>query len=246
MSRQVERELEGQRALVTGATSGIGRAIALRLAADGADVLVHGRSAERGAEVTEAIERAGGSARFLSADVGESQSVAELAEQAGDVDVLVNNAGFSAWGPTPDFDLDDFDAMYAANVRAPFQLVAALAPGMLARGSGNIINIGSMAGRIGLSGGAAYGATKAAIASLTQAWAAELSAGGVRVNTVAPGPVYTRPDGRELFDTLGATTAMKRAAQPEEIAETAAFLASARASYITGAIIAVDGGRTAI
>ena len=246
MSRQVERELEGQRALVTGATSGIGRAIALQLAADGAEVLVHGRSAERGAEVTDAIERAGGSARFLSADVGELQSVAELARQAGDVDVLVNNAGFSSWGPTADFDLADFDAMYAANVRAPFQLVAALAPGMLARGSGSIVNIGSMAGRIGLSGGAAYGATKAAIASLTQAWAAELSAGGVRVNTVAPGPVYTRPEGRELFDSLGATTAMKRAAQPEEIAETVAFLASPRASYITGAIVAVDGGRTAI
>jgi NAD(P)-dependent dehydrogenase (short-subunit alcohol dehydrogenase family) len=246
MNARAENELDGQRALVTGATSGIGRAIALALAANGADLLVHGRSAERGAEVTGTIERAGGSARFLAADIGDIGSVAQLAEQAGDVDILVNNAGVSAWAPTTEFDLGDFDSMYAANVRGPFQLVAALAPGMLARGIGSIVNISSMAGRIGLQGGAAYGATKAAIESLTRAWTAELSAGGVRVNAVAPGPVYTRPDGRELFDSLGATTAIKRAAEPQEIAEVVAFLASPRASYMAGAIVAVDGGRTAI
>jgi NAD(P)-dependent dehydrogenase (short-subunit alcohol dehydrogenase family) len=104
----------------------------------------------------------------------------------------------------------------------------------------------SMAGTIGLTGGAAYGATKAALASLTRAWAAEYSPSGVRVNAVAPGPVYTRPQARELFDTLGATTLMKRAAEPSEIAEVVAFLASPRASYVTGAIVAADGGRTAI
>ena len=118
--------------------------------------------------------------------------------------------------------------------------------GMVARGTGSIINISSMAGRLGLTGGAAYGATKAALASFTQAWAAEYSPRGIRVNAVAPGPVYTRPEGRELFDSLGATTAMKRAADPAEIAEVVAFLASPRASYMTGAIVAVDGGRTAI
>jgi NAD(P)-dependent dehydrogenase (short-subunit alcohol dehydrogenase family) len=117
---------------------------------------------------------------------------------------------------------------------------------MAARGSGTVINIGSMSGSLGLAGGAAYGATKAAIASLTRAWAAEFSPKGVRVNTVAAGPIYTRPEARELFDTLGATTAMNRAAQPEEIAEVVAFLASAAASYVTGATVAVDGGRTAI
>ena len=98
----------------------------------------------------------------------------------------------------------------------------------------------------GLAGGAAYGATKAALASFTQAWAAEYSPRGVRVNAVAPGPIYTRPEARELFDSLGAATAMKRAADPAEIAEVVAFLASPRASYMTGAIVAADGGRTAI
>jgi NAD(P)-dependent dehydrogenase (short-subunit alcohol dehydrogenase family) len=117
---------------------------------------------------------------------------------------------------------------------------------MAANGTGSIVNIGSMAGSIGMAGGAAYGATKAALASLTKAWTAEYSPRGVRVNAVAPGPVYTRPEGRELFDRLGATTALNRAADPEEIAEVVAFLASPRASYVTGAIIAADGGRTAI
>jgi NAD(P)-dependent dehydrogenase (short-subunit alcohol dehydrogenase family) len=194
----------------------------------------------------EAIHAHGASARFLAADLNDAASVTRLANDVGAIDILVNNAGFSVWGPTETFEIPSFDAMFAANVRAPFFLVAAFAPGMVARGSGSIINISSMAGRLGLAGGAAYGATKAAIASLTQAWAAEYSPRGVRVNAVAPGPIYTRPEARELFDTLGATTAMKRAAAPEEIAEVVAFLASPRASYMTGAIVAADGGRTAI
>jgi NAD(P)-dependent dehydrogenase (short-subunit alcohol dehydrogenase family) len=244
MSR--ERDLQGLKALVTGATSGLGRAIAVRLAADGSDIAVHGRDAARGAQTVEAIQAQGGGARFFAADLNDATSVTRLANDVGAIDILVNNAGFSVWGPTETFEIASFDAMFAANVRAPFFLVAAFAPGMVARGSGSIINISSMAGRLGLAGGAAYGATKAAIASLTQAWAAEYSPRGVRVNAVAPGPIYTRPEARELFDTLGATTAMKRVAAPEEIAEVVAFLASPRASYMTGAIVAADGGRTAI
>jgi NAD(P)-dependent dehydrogenase (short-subunit alcohol dehydrogenase family) len=246
MSATQQRNLQGQKALVTGSTSGLGRAIALQLARDGAEVIVHGRDAARGAQTVEMIRADGGSARFVAADLSDPANIERLAEETGEIDILVNNAGFSKWGPTADLDVATFDAMFAANVRAPFYLVAAFAPRMAARGNGSIINIGSMAGSLGLAGGAAYGATKAALASLAQGWAAEFSPRGVRVNTVAAGPIYTRPEARELFDTLGATTALKRAADPAEIAEVVAFLASPRASYVTGAIIAADGGRTAI
>ena len=166
--------------------------------------------------------------------------------RSGEVDVLVNNAGFSWFGPTADLDVETFDALFVSNVRAPFFLVAGFAPKMAARGYGSIINVSSMAGQIGLAGGAAYGATKATLSSMTRAWAAEFSPRGVRVNAIAPGPVYTGGADTERTTNLGATTLLKRAANAEEIAEVVGFLASPRASYITGAVIAADGGRTAI
>jgi NAD(P)-dependent dehydrogenase (short-subunit alcohol dehydrogenase family) len=247
MSVMQHNDLEGQRALVTGATSGIGRAVALQLAGDGAEVLVHGRDATRGAETVEAITAAGGRAAFLAADLGDAADARRLAGEAGDVDILVNNAGISVWAPTADFDVDAYDAMFAGNVRAPFVLVGALAPGMAARGNGAIVSVSSMAADVGMAGGAAYGATKAALEAMTRSWAAEYSPSGVRVNAIAPGPVYTpTPSGREFIRALGATTPLDRASQPEEIAEVVAFLASPRASYMTGATVAADGGRTAI
>ncbi len=242
-----QNNLEAQRVLVTGATSGIGRAVALQLAREGAEVLVHGRDAARGAETVAEITAAGGKASFVAADLTNAADVQWLASEVGKVDILINNAGISVFAPTAEFDVSAFDTMFASNVRAPFLLVGALAPGMAARGRGSIVSLSSMAGGVGLAGGAAYGATKASLEAMTRAWAAEYSASGVRVNAIAPGPVYTpTPSGPEFIAALGETTPMHRAAQPEEIAEVVAFLASPRASYITGTTVAVDGGRRAV
>jgi NAD(P)-dependent dehydrogenase (short-subunit alcohol dehydrogenase family) len=241
-----QRDLDTLSALVTGATSGIGRAAAEELGRRGAEIIVHGRDADRGSAVAATITAAGGKARFVAADLTDPAQLDHLVDQAGPVHVLVNNAGFSWFGPTADLDVATFDRLFAANVRAAYFLVAALAPKMAARGSGSIINIASMAGQIGLAGGAAYGATKATLASMTRSWAAEFSPAGVRVNAIAAGPVLTAGAAPDRIEALGATTLLSRAARPAEIAEVIAFLASPNASYITGAVIAADGGRTAI
>jgi NAD(P)-dependent dehydrogenase (short-subunit alcohol dehydrogenase family) len=239
-------ELEGKTALVTGSTSGIGKATAAALARLGASVIVTGRDAERGARAVKEIEDNGGSARFVAADLSDPGQVAHLAREAGDVDILVNNAGRSWFGPTADLDAATFDALFSSNVRSAYLLTAAIAPAMAARGSGSIVNLDSMAGLVGLAGGAAYGASKASLAALTRAWAAEFSPSGVRVNAVAPGPVYSDGASPERIDALAATTLLGRGAQPEEIADVIAFLCTARAQYVTGATIPVDGGRTAV
>jgi NAD(P)-dependent dehydrogenase (short-subunit alcohol dehydrogenase family) len=241
-----QRDLEGISALVTGASSGIGRAAAEELGRQGAEVVVHGRDAARGSAVADTITAEGGKARFVAADLTDPAQLDDLVDQAGPGDGRVNNAGFSRFGPTAELDVATFDRLFTANVRAPYFLVAALAPKMAARGSGSIVNIASMAGQIGLAGGAAYGATKATLASMTRSWAAEFSPSGVRVNAIAAGPVLTPGAAPERIGALGATTLLSRAAQPGEIAEVIAFLASPKASYITGAVIAADGGRTAI
>src|SRR6202046_4747496 len=145
MSADIATETLGT-ALVTGATSGIGRAAAVRLARDGWEVVVHGRNAGRGAEVVAAIEAEGGRARFVPADLTDLDDLGHLAEEVGDLDVLVNNAGASWFGPTADLDSPGFDSLFEGNVRSAYFLVAALAPAMTKKGRGSIINLASMAG----------------------------------------------------------------------------------------------------
>jgi NAD(P)-dependent dehydrogenase (short-subunit alcohol dehydrogenase family) len=240
------QRLDGQTALVTGATSGLGRAIAERLAQQGAQVIVHGRDPDRGADTVAAIAAAGGTARFVAADLGSYVEVLRLAKEVGDIDILVNNAGFVAFAPTAQLSVEAFDATFAINVRAPFYLVAAFAPGMAQRGRGSVISVDSMAGRIGLVGAAAYGASKAALSAMTRAWTAEYSRSGVRFNAIAPGPVYTDGASPDRTRQLAETTPLHRGAQPVEIADLVAFIVSPAAGYIAGATIAVDGGRTAV
>ena len=242
-------ELTGKIALVTGSTAGIGAETARLLAAAGAEVVVTGRSAERGAATVRTVTDHGGRARFVPADLTDLDSLRHLADEAGAVDVLVNNAAVFPGAPTTSQDVESFDAALAANVRAPYFLTAALAPGMVARGSGSIVNVSTMAARVGMPGLSLYSATKAALESLTRTWAAEFSPAGVRVNTVAPGP--TRTDmvltamGEEGARQIAGTTLLGRLATPREIAEVILFLASDRAAYLTGATIAADAGRTA-
>src|SRR6478672_8631201 len=184
-------DLTGQTALVTGATSGIGKAAALKLAEHGATVLVHGRDADRGASVIDEIERAGAHARFVAADLSDPDAITQLAAEVGRVDILVNNAGSSWFGPSSELDTTTYDRLFDGNVRSAYLLTAALAPAMVGNGGGVIINMASMAATIGLPGGAAYSGSKAALVAMTRSWAAEYGANGVRVNAVAPGPVFT-------------------------------------------------------
>jgi NAD(P)-dependent dehydrogenase (short-subunit alcohol dehydrogenase family) len=245
-------ELSGSTALVTGGTSGIGRATAVALAGLGAHVVLSGRDAARGAQVVESIRAAGGKADFVAADLKDASSARSLAARArelgGQVDVLVNNAGIFPTGPTPDTAEADFDRVYTTNVKVPFYLVAELAPEMARRGHGAIVNVSTMVAARGMAGMALYGSSKAAVELMTKAWAAEFGPSGVRVNAVSPGP--TRTEGTAAFgdglDELAAAAPAGRVAAPEEIAAAIAFLVASDSSFVHGAILPVDGGRLAV
>ncbi len=249
--------LQNKTALVTGASRGIGRATALALAEAGAHVLVHyGRSAQEAESLVLAIQGKGGRADAMSADLSAPDGALFLATQVralvGDrLDVLVLNAGISKAATIAGHTLEDFDNLYATNVRGPFFLVQQLLP-ILAEGS-NIIVITSIAahavvGKPGLENPSilAYASTKGALETLVKNWAAILGPSGIRVNAVAPGVIdtdmsnFTKTEaGREV--ALG-MQALKRIGKPEDVADVVAFIASEGARWITGAIIPVDGG----
>jgi NAD(P)-dependent dehydrogenase (short-subunit alcohol dehydrogenase family) len=243
----MSKELQGKVALITGSTSGIGADTAKLFAAEGAQVIVSGRRVERGEAVVKQVEADGGTAWFIQVDL---DSIQNLAAQAGDIDILVNNAALGVTGPTFEQDAESFDACFATNVRAPYFLVKALAPKMVAKSRGSIVNVSHMNASIGMPGMTVYSSSKSALNSLTRTWAAEFGAFGVRVNTVAPGPTRTdnaiEKTGEELAARIGATTLLGRLANTTEIAQVVLFLASDRSSYLTGATIAADAGRTAV
>jgi len=242
--------LSGKTALVTGASRGIGRASALALAKDGAQVLVHYGSGEKeAAAVVAEIREAGGKADKVAADLRAADGPHVLAQRVraiigGRLDILVANAGISKSASIQDTTVEDFDALFAVNVRAPFFLIQQLLPA-LCKGS-SIVLLSSLAAHASVGTIAAYAATKGAIDTLVKHFAAALGACGIRVNAVAPGVVETdmsnfaRTDaGRDI--TLG-MQALKRIAQPDDIGGVVAFLASDQARWITGATLRVDGG----
>ncbi len=244
---------DAQTALITGGTSGIGRAAANKLAQLGIHVLLVGRNAERGNKAVAEIRAAGGQADFIASELRDASAAREVTKRAvelgnGHVDILVNNAGIFPFGPTNKTTEEEFDKVYSLNVKAPYFLVAELAPLMAKRGKGAIVNVSTMVADYGVSGMSLYGSSKAAINLLTKSWAAEYGPSGVRVNAVSPGP--TRTEGTDAMgeglEQLAAQAPAGRPAIADEIAEAIVFLATDRSSFIYGAKLAVDGGRTAI
>jgi NAD(P)-dependent dehydrogenase (short-subunit alcohol dehydrogenase family) len=250
--------LQGKGALVTGATSNIGRAIAIAFAAEGAHVVVSGRNQERGTAVVDEIRAAGGRADFVAAHLdGSPKASNALAAEAtrllgGRIDVLVNNAGIFPGATTAVTDEATFDEVYAVNVKAPFFLTAAIAPAMAEHGSGAIINLGSWVARLGIPIGSLYSSTKGAMETLTRAWSAEFGPAGVRVNAISPGVVRT-PDpsesesaGEHPAEAMMRGTPAGGSGTADAIASAAVYLASDEAAFVHGTVIDVDGGRVGV
>lgn len=246
-------DFSGKIALVTGATSGIGQEVARKLALGGAYVVLSGRDETRGLQAVAEIQTGGGAAAFVRADLSETHEIAALAKRAlmlggGRVDILVNSAGVFPYLPTVRVSAEDFDHVYHLNVRAPFQLVATLAPVMGQNGGGSIVNITSTAATLGVSGMALYGSSKAALQLLSKAWAAEFAPVGVRVNAVSPGGTITQGTAgfRSQLERTGKSNPSGRVSEASEVADAVVFLVSDSATHIHGAVLPVDGGRVAI
>jgi 3-oxoacyl-[acyl-carrier protein] reductase len=241
--------MAGRSALITGAGSGIGRAIAVKLAADGYGVTVNDLSLERATAVAGDIRAAGGTAVAVAGDVSSETDVAAIhtlaVETHGEVSLLINNAGIAHQALFETLTVADFDRMFAVHVRGTFLMTKAVLPAMLARGAGDIVNVASQLGQIGGVELVHYSGAKAAIIGMTKALAREISFRGVRVNAVAPGPINT-PLVMELSEEWRAAKRaglpLGRFGEPEEVAETVAFLASPAASLFVGQTLGPNSG----
>lgn len=240
--------LDGKVAFVTGGSRGIGKAVALKLAEDGADVaLTYRDSAEHAADVVDRIKSLGRRAWAVRADSADPIAVREAVDQAaaefGRLDIVVNNAGIGVLGPVEDLSLEDIDRVLNINVRAPF-ITSQAAVRHMAEG-GRIISIGScMAERVAFAGGSLYATSKTALTGLTKSLARELGPRGITVNLIHPGPTDTdmNPSAGPGADMQKGLTALGRYGQPSDVAATVAHLAGDAGRYVTGASIAVDGG----
>ncbi|QAY76496.1 SDR family NAD(P)-dependent oxidoreductase [Sphingosinicella sp. BN140058] len=241
-------DLVGRRALVTGASRGIGAGIALALADKGADVAItFERSADRAAEVVRAIEAKGRRAIAIQADSADAaavtRSVDEAVQALGGLDILVNNAGIARYGALPETSLADIDALLDVNVRSVVLASAAAIPHLKA--GGRIISIGSCLGeRVPLAGSTIYSMTKSALLALTRGLARDLGPSDITANLVQPGPIDTdmNPADGEHAEQIRSHTALGRYGAPEDIGAAVAFLASPAARFITGSVLTVDGG----